>query len=281
MAGLEHGRRDLAPQVAPGRLAVQHHHRRAGAEVDVREPQPVPLTEARRPVEALEPVEQHVGRPDGVGHFAPSRSSNGSSTFASREAVTRMVRSERDQAITLSTCSRSRTYWNASACSSEAYSRETRNVQPPSSARGDPQRRRLRDRAHLGGHVERDRRRLGPQPHARRRRSSDVSTASAGELAQIALRRAVEQHAAGGVVGGLQRGQPRQPVGVRARQPHDLDRRAELPVVVRGVVAEGRQPRVGLRVAQRRRVEVELGVGAAARRRSARARPPGCPIPMW
>ncbi len=113
---------------------MEHHDRRAGALVDVGEADPLPLAEVRLPGEAGQALEEHVGRPDGVGHlFPPRRSSRGSSTFASRAAVTWMARAERDQAITLSTCRRSRTYWKASAWRFEAYVRETSNVQPPSS----------------------------------------------------------------------------------------------------------------------------------------------------
>ena len=73
MAGLEHGRGDLAPQVAPGRLAVQHH---APAR-----PSPTSTCASRSPShwrklgaqsKPGQAVEQHVGRPDGVGHGFPS-----------------------------------------------------------------------------------------------------------------------------------------------------------------------------------------------------------------
>ena len=111
---------DLAPQVAPGRLAVPHHHRRAVALVDVRHPQPVDLPVVRRPREAGQVLEQLVGRADRVGHGSMfTRSSSGSSTSASDAAVMWIARGSRTQEIAFSDRSRSSTNWKASACRRE------------------------------------------------------------------------------------------------------------------------------------------------------------------
>ena len=132
-----------SPTLSPNLI---HQHRRPVAGVDVREPQPVPCAEARRPVEAGRPSSSTSGVRMASVTFAPSRSSSGSSTSASREAVTWMERAARDQAITLSTCRRSRTYWNASACSSRGVA--ARDAERPAAVVGarHAQRRRSRSR---------------------------------------------------------------------------------------------------------------------------------------
>ena len=68
------------------------------------------------------------------------------------------------------------------------------------------------------------------------------------------------EHLLGGRLRGVERGQPVELRAVLAPQAHDLARREQLPPVVRGVVAERRQPAVRAWVAARRRVEVELHV---------------------
>ena len=92
VARLEHGRDELAPEEAPGRLAVPEHDGRPLALVHVREAQPVDLPELRLPGEAGQALEQHVRRADGVGHPPGStRSSNGrrASVAAGRRDVDR------------------------------------------------------------------------------------------------------------------------------------------------------------------------------------------------
>jgi hypothetical protein len=57
-----HGRQHLAPQKAPGRLAVEHHDRRPVAVLDVRHPHAVHVAVARLPREVRQILEALVGR---------------------------------------------------------------------------------------------------------------------------------------------------------------------------------------------------------------------------
>ena len=116
VAGVAHRRQHVAPQVAPRRLAVPHHHRPAVALVDVRHAQAVDGAVVGLVGEVRQPLEQLVGCADGVGHPGGStRSSRGSRASPSGAAVTWMAPGSRTQAIASSTCRRSSTNWNASA----------------------------------------------------------------------------------------------------------------------------------------------------------------------
>ena len=167
----------------------------------------------------------------------------------------------RAQAMTLSTCRRSRTYWNASAWllrgvrarDAEHRAVAARDAQPGGS--------------HLSADVERD---AAAPPAAAARRARRGVPVSAGALRQRSL---VARGRAASSPGGHDARR------VRRATAHDLPRRAELPEVVRGVVAERGEPVVGGRVARRRGVEVQLGVGAPAAAEGLDARPPGCPSP--
>ena len=121
MAGVPHRGQDVAPQVAPGGLAVPHHHRRAVSLVDVGEAQPVDGAVARLVGEVRQPLEDLVGGADRVGGHpeGSTRSSSGSRAFPSGAAVTWIAPGSRTQAITSSVCRRSSTNWKASACGSE------------------------------------------------------------------------------------------------------------------------------------------------------------------
>ena len=68
VAGVAHGRQHVAPQEAPGGLAVPHHHRCAVALVDVGQAQPVDGAVVRCVGEVGQPLEDLVRRADRVGH---------------------------------------------------------------------------------------------------------------------------------------------------------------------------------------------------------------------
>ena len=116
VAGVPHRRQHVAPQVAPGGLAVPHHHRRAVALVHMGEAEPVDGAVVRLVGEVGQPLEDRVGRADRVGHpEGCTRSSNGSRAFPSGAAVTWIAPGSRTQAIASSVWRRSSTNWKASA----------------------------------------------------------------------------------------------------------------------------------------------------------------------
>src|SRR5260370_18883556 len=59
-AGIDEWRDNLPPEIRPGRLTVQQHHRRSLAHIDVGESDPLPLTEYR-PVRKVDDAVEALG----------------------------------------------------------------------------------------------------------------------------------------------------------------------------------------------------------------------------
>ena len=68
IAGIAHRWDHLAPQVRPGRLAVEEDHRLSVADVEVSQPQPVDVAVAGLEVELRKSVEAVVGCAKGLGY---------------------------------------------------------------------------------------------------------------------------------------------------------------------------------------------------------------------